>query len=118
MVERGTRQHDAVDMSDCHCQRGSFSRIAEHPARGGAMDIEAVADSHLQSRNHVGLSVDSKTDVANERGVEQRIYNVAIVGSALGKALQPGARSHSDRAAPIESSRVSNRRFGLLFHPR
>src|SRR6266851_4801789 len=82
------------------------------------MNIEAVADSHLQSRNHVGLTVDRKTDVAYERGVEERIDDVAIVRGALGKALHAGARGHRNGAAPSMRSRVSDRLFRLLFHLR
>src|SRR5208337_612890 len=114
MMERRTGQHQAVDMRYRNCYRRSLGRGPEHPARGRAVNVEPVRDTDVKRGNHVGLPAEGEADVANQRGIEDRVDGVAVIRGALGEALDAGARRRRDRVV-VEIDRV---RYVLcrLFH--
>ena len=73
-------------------QAGMPSPSAAHgAARRGAVDVEEVADARVQRRDHVRLPLALEAEMADERGVEDRVDRRAVVGGALVDALDAGA---------------------------
>ena len=100
MMERGSREHQAVDMRHRNRYRRSLGRRTEHSARSRSVNIKPVGDADVKRGNHVGLRIDREANVANQRGVEDRVDGVAIVGRALGQTLYASARSGRNRVFP------------------
>jgi hypothetical protein len=92
MMEGGTRENKSIEERDRDADRHTFGEFAQHAAGSGAVDVERVALAAVAGGDHIGLAIESETDVANEGFVENFEDDIAIVGSALGQALHLRAR--------------------------
>src|SRR5260370_28975585 len=86
MIENGTRENKTIGQSHSNANGDSFAKIAEHAARGRSVKRNRYANAREQRGNDIRLAFDRKSDVADERFVENFVNTLAIVDAVLGFA--------------------------------
>ena len=86
VVERGPGQDQAVDQRDGDADLDPSGHGLEHPAAGRAVHVEPIAHPHVEGRDHERPPVGDEAHVADQRLVEDRMDQRAVVGAARGEA--------------------------------
>ena len=73
VLEDRAGEHDAVEERHGDAGGDALADGADGAARRGAVDVEQVADACMQRRDHVRLPVALEAEMADERGVEDRV---------------------------------------------
>ena len=91
MMERRSRQHQAVDVRNRNANRHTLAECAQHAAGRAAVQIKDVAGAAIIRGDHVGLALHVESYVADKRGIENFVHNFAVIVAALGQAFDLGA---------------------------
>src|SRR6266581_1578484 len=79
VVEGRTGQHQAVLDGDGHADRGAPFECPQHPAGGGAVEVQAVAIAGVDGGDDVGLAVHHEADVADQGLVQDGVDRLPVV---------------------------------------
>src|SRR5271156_6795004 len=93
VIERRACEHDAADVSDRHTDLAARRRRTEHVISCGAVEVDMIADSYVQSRDHARHVVNDKSHMTHQRAIDDRVDRLLVVTGAL--RIAPQARSGS-----------------------
>jgi len=83
MMHRRPRQHQAVQQ--CHAQTclGAARERLKRPAAGRAVQVDLVADAHVNHGKNIRLAINRKADMANQAFIQDLVNRGAIVSCPL-----------------------------------
>src|SRR6185437_11585441 len=90
-MKRGARQHQAVNQCHCYANLNPLIERANHPACGGAMDVEFFVGAHIAGGNDVGLLLDREAYVAEKSFIQNGVDLRLIVDGAFRQSRHSGA---------------------------
>ncbi len=89
VVHPGSGEHQAIELGHGDAYGQPFYPGGEHRCgAGGAVQVQRVADASVQGRQHPGLAVDNKAEMAVVGLVEDRVRGSALVRGPLPHAAR------------------------------